>query len=742
MGAPKQTYCSLDLELTGFDPALDEILEVGFVFFTVENGVPVMLEQWSQVFKPSREVRSKILALTGIPRQEVENASRFSEFKDFLESKLSDCILVGHSIGVDIRFLEAFGVKTSGKYIDTLDLVQFLLPTHHSYNLENLMHYFSVPHPEAHRALEDAKATVVVIGKLLEKYTSFPHDLQLKLWPFIQKGQFLWTPLFEGLVSSENLGQPESSLESVRSGREEIASIETGTITHFPLNQSIDLELAKASRNSESSLLVFSRSKRILDFYKRGLVEPLFPPDEIFNSERFQRFSSKSSLDPVEILFILKILVWQHTNWQTRTLLDVNWSVSGRQFKSFITGDQRNEALNGKAIGLDYATFLNVYQNPLYGSRQLVIESIDAFEEFLTEELGVQVSWNKIVSILKSFYNPETGAGDSIYAASISGALAATDLFFGLVRLLFKGFQGNVDVNSLDPYTYNKLSRAADHYKERLRLIGDELRSPSLEELIKKFDLFFKQDSGLVKWIEVSDTRCGFFARPLSLAGAMKGIRQHYPSLSFVTNLAHERLINNFAARLSVTDLKKQYIVPPNPQKVSVFIGSKALAAKEIVSTALIQTPSLVVFNTQEELRNFYDAQFIELKMAAKVFALGYSGGPTKMLRNFAISDRSVMLATANFLARQASSSIKVKHALFISPPTVDIVHPYALAEANAFPQGVEEYKTIKLWDTLYSIIRLCDITSLERVTFAHVPDNSSIKEFILELPGFNINEY
>jgi DNA polymerase III epsilon subunit-like protein len=28
-------YCSIDLELTGFDPLRDEILEVGFVFFTL-----------------------------------------------------------------------------------------------------------------------------------------------------------------------------------------------------------------------------------------------------------------------------------------------------------------------------------------------------------------------------------------------------------------------------------------------------------------------------------------------------------------------------------------------------------------------------------------------------------------------------------------------------------------------------------------------------------------------------------
>src|SRR3989344_4621812 len=97
----EQIYCSIDLELTGFDPTVDEILEVGFLLFRLTSDGLERLETWSQVFKPSKEIRPKILALTGITNQEVREAPRFSDLRELLGKKLLNTVLVGHSIGVD-----------------------------------------------------------------------------------------------------------------------------------------------------------------------------------------------------------------------------------------------------------------------------------------------------------------------------------------------------------------------------------------------------------------------------------------------------------------------------------------------------------------------------------------------------------------------------------------------------------------------------------------------------------------
>ena len=91
---------------------------------------------------------------------------------------MGNAIIVGHNIVFDIRFLEKNGIKFSGQTIDTLDLVQIFLPTHHSYNLENLMHTFGISHKEAHRALADSKAAISLLEKLLAVFSSFPEELK------------------------------------------------------------------------------------------------------------------------------------------------------------------------------------------------------------------------------------------------------------------------------------------------------------------------------------------------------------------------------------------------------------------------------------------------------------------------------------------------------------------------------------------------------------------------------------
>src|SRR3989344_4719041 len=201
-------YCSLDIETSGFDPVKDEILEIGFAFFEIgksdksdesEVGSRIKItNEYSKVFKPEREVSETILALTGITNEELKGAPKFSEHLEEIQNKLKDAVLVGHNIGFDIKFLQGLGVKFSGTSIDTLDLVQFILPTHPSYNLENLMHYFGVPHIEAHRALADAKATLLVLEGLLKAYGGFPDSLKTEIKQIAESGKFPWLALLEG----------------------------------------------------------------------------------------------------------------------------------------------------------------------------------------------------------------------------------------------------------------------------------------------------------------------------------------------------------------------------------------------------------------------------------------------------------------------------------------------------------------------------------------------------------------
>src|SRR3989344_8397077 len=185
-------YCSLDIETSGFDPAKDEILELGFVVFEVGAKGVKLGKEYSQVFKPKGEVTETILALTGITREELEKGKDFAECKKDIQEQLKDAVIVGHNINFDARFLESLGIKFQGTFVDTLDLAQFILPTHPSYNLENLMHYFGVPHTEAHSALADAKATLKVLEGLLNVYAGFDSALKQQISKLLAPSAFVW----------------------------------------------------------------------------------------------------------------------------------------------------------------------------------------------------------------------------------------------------------------------------------------------------------------------------------------------------------------------------------------------------------------------------------------------------------------------------------------------------------------------------------------------------------------------
>ena len=115
-------YCSLDLELTGFDPLRDQILEIGFAFFRPAPQGFEVTERWSQLFRASVEVHPKILGLTGITAGDLDQAPALAEFHEFLRGKLGSAAIVGHNVDLDRRFLEAFGIPLGGPVIDTLDL--------------------------------------------------------------------------------------------------------------------------------------------------------------------------------------------------------------------------------------------------------------------------------------------------------------------------------------------------------------------------------------------------------------------------------------------------------------------------------------------------------------------------------------------------------------------------------------------------------------------------------------------
>lgn len=161
-------FCVIDLETTGGNPTTEKIIEIGMV--KIENRR--ISEERSFLINPEKEIPDFVQKLTGIKKADVEHAPKIEEVIDevigFIEN---DTILVAHNTSFDVPFLN--GVLKNlqrptldNKVLCTNIMTKYMIPDIMSSNLNYMSQIFNIPHSQAHRAIEDARAT----GNLLLKY--------------------------------------------------------------------------------------------------------------------------------------------------------------------------------------------------------------------------------------------------------------------------------------------------------------------------------------------------------------------------------------------------------------------------------------------------------------------------------------------------------------------------------------------------------------------------------------------
>lgn len=164
------SYICVDLETTGLDPKRDDIIEIGAVK-VVEGCVE---DTFQTLLNPGRILEERITELTGIHDEQLATAPVMEEvLPAFLEFAGED-VLLGHSVLFDYSFLKKAAVNQKRKFerrgIDTLKIARKYLPELESRSLGYLCGYFGIAH-HAHRALDDAQATVKLYDRLVELFS-------------------------------------------------------------------------------------------------------------------------------------------------------------------------------------------------------------------------------------------------------------------------------------------------------------------------------------------------------------------------------------------------------------------------------------------------------------------------------------------------------------------------------------------------------------------------------------------
>ncbi|MGQ9547495.1 MAG: helicase C-terminal domain-containing protein [Roseiflexus sp.] len=165
-----QIYIAIDVETTGLEAGVDEIIEIAAIKFRADE----VLETFSTLVQPIHSLPLNSSRLTGITAKMLAGAPRFAEVAPRFAAFLKNYPLVGHNVEFDLRMLRAQGMRLPQPAFDTFELATLLIPRTPAYRLGVLAANLGIPHDEAHRALSDADATRQIFLHLLRRIAALP----------------------------------------------------------------------------------------------------------------------------------------------------------------------------------------------------------------------------------------------------------------------------------------------------------------------------------------------------------------------------------------------------------------------------------------------------------------------------------------------------------------------------------------------------------------------------------------
>ena len=198
-------YAVIDIETTGGSARLERITEIAVYIHDGEQ----IVEEYSTLINPERNIPYFITSMTGITNEMVEDAPRFYEVARRIVELTEGHVFVAHNARFDYSFIRQefsnLGFNFKRPMLDTVSLSRKLLPGHKSYSLGNLCNDLGIEINGRHRAAGDALATVKLLELLIEKDGSlgkgslFKNRKAAKLHPALDTGRLKDIPEEPGI---------------------------------------------------------------------------------------------------------------------------------------------------------------------------------------------------------------------------------------------------------------------------------------------------------------------------------------------------------------------------------------------------------------------------------------------------------------------------------------------------------------------------------------------------------------
>jgi len=165
-------YVVLDVETTGLNKLADQIIEIGAV--RIENGVEVA--EFSELINPGCNVPDKVVEITGITTAMLRDKRTLMEVMPEFAKFCEGAVLVAHNASFDMAFFRRAFAQANLPFeftvIDTLALVRNQYPNLKSHKLGNMCKQMGISLTNAHRAVHDARATGLMLIKVLAEVRS------------------------------------------------------------------------------------------------------------------------------------------------------------------------------------------------------------------------------------------------------------------------------------------------------------------------------------------------------------------------------------------------------------------------------------------------------------------------------------------------------------------------------------------------------------------------------------------
>lgn len=193
---------AIDLETTGLDSAKDFIIEVGAV--KMREGV--ITDELSILVKPPVTIPPYVTHLTGITQDDVADASSIEDVLPQLLEFVGDRPIIAHSNALELGFLQTrYGLFKDNIMIDTYEIGAILLPRAVRYNLKSLSQEMGIILDNAHRALDDARATALLYWVFWHRLLELPDAVIAEICDLSRDIDWESYPVFNAIYDQKKL---------------------------------------------------------------------------------------------------------------------------------------------------------------------------------------------------------------------------------------------------------------------------------------------------------------------------------------------------------------------------------------------------------------------------------------------------------------------------------------------------------------------------------------------------------